>query len=763
MPLGIAALSTIFSCGTTGTQDAPKKAVVVTRSGTGIGKVSTSGGEISCGTDCSRLFDPGATVTLKAEPEQGSSFVGWGGACSGTGATCEVKLSMDPNDGNTATVDAKFDTEYVPPTVALTVTKSGSGAGKVVSTDKAVDCGATCQAQVPIPSTVTLVATADLGSGFAGWTGACDNQGTDPVCNVEVNLATSVDAKFDKRLCSADSVCWENPLPAGVSLNGVWTRAADDAWAVGENGTALHYDGKAWSQTASGVTQKLTGVYGLAANDVWAVGHGGTVIRWNGTQWATVNAGTTNNLKGVWAADASNVYVVGQGGTLRKWDNTAWTAITLPAAATGRSLTAIHGLSGSNIRVTGEFGTVIRWNGTAWAMETISSSVVYELNTVFNLDATHAWVGGYRYFCPWNGTTWSPLAFPSSSPLYTTSFLSSWASGPEDVWVGAQQGLFIHYAKDPKGTLAWQNVQSPVTTPINGISGSSATNVWAVGDSGTVMHNDGTGWSAGRSGMQAGWNGVWGTSDLNIWAVGGGGTIARWNGGAFSMVPSGVTTALHGVGGSSSSNAWAVGENGMILRWNGSKWASVTSGVPTNLYAVTALSGQDAWAVGAGGKALRWNGSSWSSVTTGTSATLKVLWAVSATDVWAAGDGGTVLRWDGSKWNAIAGPSTMNVLGLWVGSATNVWAVGPTGVYKFDGTNWTQQTTPTAGPFVGVWGFADGTMYVAGNGGKVLRYDGTTWKQLATGTAGNLTRVYGASTSNVFVFGDGGTVLRTGL
>ena len=55
-------------------------------------------------------------------------------------------------------------------------------------------------AQVRIPSTVTLVAKADIGSGFAGWTGAYDTQGTDPVCNVEVNLATTVTAKFDKRL-----------------------------------------------------------------------------------------------------------------------------------------------------------------------------------------------------------------------------------------------------------------------------------------------------------------------------------------------------------------------------------------------------------------------------------------------------------------------------------------------------------------------------------------------------------------------------------
>jgi photosystem II stability/assembly factor-like uncharacterized protein len=73
-----------------------------------------------------------------------------------------------------------------------------------------------------------------------------------------------------------------------------------------------------------------------------------------------------------------------------------------------------------------------------------------------------------------------------------------------------------------------------------------------------------------------------------------------------------------------------------------------------------------------------------------------------------------------------------------------------------------EQTVPSAGPFVGVWGFASGTVYVVGSSGQVLRYDGTTWKALQSGTSSNLTRVYGASTASVCVLGDAGTLLRTG-
>ena len=76
-----------------------------------------------------------------------------------------------------------------------------------------------------------------------------------------------------------------------------------------------------------------------------------------------------------------------------------------------------------------------------------------------------------------------------------------------------------------KNNLVWEAKQSP--------SSARSMGVWfrgqrcqAVGDSGAIIHYDGTAWTAGRSGLQAGWNGVWATGDSNIWAVGGSGTIA---------------------------------------------------------------------------------------------------------------------------------------------------------------------------------------------------------------------------------------------
>src|SRR5262245_6636220 len=81
------------------------------------------------------------------------------------GAPCaENNDCPDPYRCNAGvcTLDAVAD-----PTVR--VVRSGDGAGVV--TGPGIDCGASCEATVDFRSLVTLVATADAGSRFVGWTG----------------------------------------------------------------------------------------------------------------------------------------------------------------------------------------------------------------------------------------------------------------------------------------------------------------------------------------------------------------------------------------------------------------------------------------------------------------------------------------------------------------------------------------------------------------------------------------------------------------
>ncbi len=60
---------------------------------TGNGAISSQPAGINCGSTCSAPFASGALVTLTATPANGNQFTAWGGACSGTTATCAVQMN----------------------------------------------------------------------------------------------------------------------------------------------------------------------------------------------------------------------------------------------------------------------------------------------------------------------------------------------------------------------------------------------------------------------------------------------------------------------------------------------------------------------------------------------------------------------------------------------------------------------------------------------------------------------------------------------
>jgi hypothetical protein len=154
----------------------------LTISRTGSGTVVSAPAGIHCGTACSASFAAGTAVTLSAQPDEFWTFVGWTGACAGTG-TCT--LTMD----GAKTVSATF----VRNTYALTVTRSGNGVGTVGSSPAGIACGATCTATYDGGTYVALDAAPGVGSSFSGWSGACSGTGT---CLVRMDAAKAVTAQF---------------------------------------------------------------------------------------------------------------------------------------------------------------------------------------------------------------------------------------------------------------------------------------------------------------------------------------------------------------------------------------------------------------------------------------------------------------------------------------------------------------------------------------------------------------------------------------
>lgn len=91
-------------------------ALSVSKDGTGSGTVTGPG--IACGSDCSETYATDTQVTLSAAAATGSTFVGWSGACTGTGS-CQVTMDAAKS------VKATFDSE-TPTNDPLTVSIAGA-------------------------------------------------------------------------------------------------------------------------------------------------------------------------------------------------------------------------------------------------------------------------------------------------------------------------------------------------------------------------------------------------------------------------------------------------------------------------------------------------------------------------------------------------------------------------------------------------------------------------------------------------------------
>jgi Divergent InlB B-repeat domain len=176
----------------------PKAAtLIVTGAGDGDGSVAATPQGIACAVTagvasgaCSAAYPSGTSVTLRATPAGGSAFGGWSGACEGSG-DCVVSVT------EASAVTATFTRR----SAALRV--AGAGSGSVASTVGGLACSVTegvaantgCRIEVTLGGIVTLTATAEPGSLFAGWSGA-SACASEPSCSVTVSVETAVTARF---------------------------------------------------------------------------------------------------------------------------------------------------------------------------------------------------------------------------------------------------------------------------------------------------------------------------------------------------------------------------------------------------------------------------------------------------------------------------------------------------------------------------------------------------------------------------------------
>jgi hypothetical protein len=162
------------------------------------------------------------------------------------------------------------------------------------------------------------------------------------------------------------------------------------AFAVGTDGTILHFDGTAWTREESGVDVDLESVSGVVDGDgfehVLVAGDAGTVLRRRGAggDWEVLPTGVTEHLFGVWVRTDDDAFAVGDNGRVLRWDGEAILPLVdevlIDTGAVDENdepiafpiadpLKSVMGRGGDEVFTVGPRGTVYRFDGTRFLRE----------------------------------------------------------------------------------------------------------------------------------------------------------------------------------------------------------------------------------------------------------------------------------------------------------------------------------------------------------------------------------------------------------
>ncbi len=152
---------------------------------------------------------------------------------------------------------------------------------------------------------------------------------------------------------------------------------ADDGWAVGVAGVVFRYNKNnngIWSlwtdtdQTNHGgpplPTKGLKSVSMRDNTEGWAVGDEGTILHFTGGHWQVFASPTSKDLTAVSIAPNGWGIAVGKNGTILSYNGTNW--ISDPSATNNPNLLAIKAFSNAKGWGAGEDGTIVRKRGGIW-------------------------------------------------------------------------------------------------------------------------------------------------------------------------------------------------------------------------------------------------------------------------------------------------------------------------------------------------------------------------------------------------------------
>ncbi len=349
------------------------------------------------------------------------------------------------------------------------------------------------------------------------------------------------------------------------------------------------------------------------------------------------------------------------------------------------------------------------------------------------------------------GLSWSRMAAPDSLDL-----ISVWGTSATNVYAVGSGGMILHF----DGT-SWTRMQSPTDRILFEVWGLGPDDIYAVGYR-TSVHYDGTSWRLLAGVETAELWAVWGSDRAHIFAAGQDGLIMRLEGAKWVRMDSPTSLLLLGLWGTGPENVFAVGIQGTVLRWDGAQWASMSVPTGENLFAVFGKSGGEVLAVGDNGAMVLFNGATWNLLPqTASGENLRAVHAAPQGSFGAAGWDGTILRreLDGNWRVGTTSPLLFDLTRL-SGGGDVVFAVGAGGAVLRDaGSGWLPLPLASKRPLYGVTDDR-GELVAVGEAGTILRYDGLGWQNESHLAQWLLRSIWMDGTGAGFIVGEQGIILR---
>lgn len=275
-------------------------------------------------------------------------------------------------------------------------------------------------------------------------------------------------------------------------------------------------------------------------------GQGG--VKAGGKNWSVTQPAAGIALRGVWGSATRNLLAVGDGGTILSYNGREWKAISSGTTSALQSVWGSVTDSGSDLYTVGDGGLVLHSSGRGWSP--IATNTTENLADIWGVNAEVMAAGS-------NGTILDLTQ--STSKNEAVALRSIWAGSTADVFAVGESGAVLH-----SDGSTWTTMTSDTTEWLNAVWGyPQSGDVFAVGENGAIIHYDGTTWNAMTSGVSVALHGIYGTTADNLYAVGDSGVVLHYDGAAWSVLLA---------GGVNLRDVWvddrqvvAVGDDGLIL------------------------------------------------------------------------------------------------------------------------------------------------------------------------------------------------------